>query len=48
MEADTPNIHTPPEGHAPPSPPDPQHEHENLQEDLDQAFEEKPPVKKAI
>ena len=48
MEADTPNIHTPPEGHAPTPPPDPQQKHENLQGDLDQVFEEQPPAKKVI
>ena len=47
MEKDTPNVHTPPEGHAPASPADPQHVHEHLQDDLDDAFNEEEGSKKS-
>jgi len=46
MEIDTPNVHTPPEGHAPTPPPDPQREHERLQHDLEEAFDEEATPKK--
>lgn len=44
MEKDTPNIHTPPEGHAPPPPPE--DVHGQVQDDLDAAFDDKPLPKK--
>ena len=31
MDANTPNVHTPPEGHGPPVPPDHSHDHEDIE-----------------
>lgn len=47
MEIDTPNVHTPPEGHSPASPPPPQHHAHDMEDalhDCGHAFHEEPPI----